>query len=49
MTIDPNIIPLALSHQDRDKVRAAFLRSDFTDERRRLMDDWSRYLLGYKS
>jgi integrase len=47
--VDDLVSEIALSHQDRDKVRAAYLRSDFIDERRRLMDDWSRYLLGYSS
>ena len=47
--VDDLVSEIALSHQDKDKVRAAYLRSDFVDERRRLMDDWARYLLGYSS
>ena len=31
---------IALSHSDRNKVRAAYAREDLLDERRPLMDAW---------
>jgi integrase len=34
----------ALAHQIPEKVRAAYLRSDFLEERTRLMDCWSAYV-----
>jgi integrase len=47
--VDDRVSEKALSHKDKDKVRAAYLRTEFLPQRRKLMDDWSRYLLGYKS
>jgi integrase len=34
----------ALAHKIPDKVRAAYLRTRFLDERRQLMQDWADYL-----
>lgn len=34
----------ALAHKIPNKVRAAYLRTSFLDERRMLMDDWSTYV-----
>jgi integrase len=34
----------ALAHADKDKVRAAYLRTAFLDERRALMQAWADYL-----
>jgi integrase len=34
----------ALAHKILDKVRAAYLRTRFLDERRQLMQDWTNYL-----
>src|SRR5262249_27105035 len=34
----------ALAHKIPDKVRAAYLRTRFLDERRELMQDWARYM-----
>ena len=38
------VIEAALAHVVRDKVEAAYARSDLFERRRRLMDDWSAYL-----
>jgi integrase len=34
----------ALAHKITDKVRAAYLRTRFLDERRQLMQHWARYV-----
>ena len=47
--VDDRVSEVALSHKDKNKVRAAYLRTEFLPQRRRLMDDWGRYLLGYSS
>ena len=38
------VIEAALAHVVRNKVEAAYARSDLFDRRRRLMDDWAAYL-----
>ena len=38
------VIEAALAHVVRNKVEAAFARSDLFERRRVLMDDWARYL-----
>ena len=38
------VIEAALAHVVRDKVEAAYARSDLFERRRRLMDDWAAYL-----
>ena len=40
------VIEAALAHVVRDKVEAAYARSDLFERRRRLMDDWAAYLNG---
>ena len=40
------VIEAALAHVVRNKVEAAYARSDLFERRRRLMDDWSEYLVG---
>ena len=47
--VDDRVSEVALSHKDKNKVRAAYLRTEFLPQRRRLMDDWGRYLQGCKS
>lgn len=37
----PDVIEAALAHAERDETRAAYLRSDFFDERRQLMEWWA--------
>ena len=36
----------ALAHADKDRVRAAYLRTAFLEERRALMQAWADYLQG---
>ena len=38
------VVEAALAHTVRDKVEAAYARSDLFERRRRLMNDWSAYL-----
>ena len=40
----PEVIEAALAHVVRDRVEAAYARSDLFERRRVLMDDWARYL-----
>ena len=37
---------ISLAHMDKDKVRAAYLRSDLFDKRRKLMSDWGKFVTG---
>ena len=36
----------ALTHKVRNPIEAAYRRTDLLERRRRLMDDWVRYLAG---
>ena len=36
----------ALAHKVRNPIEAAYRRTDLLERRRRLMDDWARYLEG---
>ncbi len=38
------VIEAALAHVVRNRVEAAYARSDLFERRRRLMDDWAGYL-----
>lgn len=40
----PDIIEAQLSHKEADKVRAAYNRAQYMNERRQLMQDWADYL-----
>ena len=40
------VIEAALTHVVRNRVEAAYARSDLFERRRRLMDDWAGYLAG---
>ena len=40
------VMEAALSHVVRNKVEAAYARSDLFERRRILMDDWASYLAG---
>ena len=47
MTDHPReVIEAALAHVVRNKVEAAYRRTDLFERRRRLMDDWAAYLAG---
>ena len=38
------IAEAALAHQLEDKVEAAYRRSDFFEKRRRMMEDWAKFI-----
>lgn len=40
----PDVIEAALAHKEEDKVRRAYNKADFADERRRLLAAWAEYL-----
>jgi integrase len=40
----PDVIEACLAHKEADRVKAAYNRAQFTDERRELMEAWSHYL-----
>ena len=40
----PDVIEAALAHAERNKVRAAYNRTDYLDERKSMMQDWADYL-----
>ena len=40
------VVEAALAHVVRNKVEAAYRRTDLFERRRRLMDDWAAYLAG---
>ena len=47
MTDHPReVIEAALAHVVRNKVEAAYRRTDLFERRRRLMNDWAEYLAG---
>lgn len=39
-----DVCEAALAHVNTNRVEAAYLRSDFLDQRRRLMDEWARFV-----
>ncbi len=41
---DPQIIEKALAHEDRNSVRAAYNRAEYTEERRTMMNWWSKLI-----
>lgn len=41
---DSDIIEKALAHEERNKVRAAYHRSEYIEQRRELMQWWADYL-----
>ena len=38
---NPNLIEKALSHEDKNAVRAAYNRAEYMEERRKMMQWWS--------
>lgn len=42
----PDVIERQLAHEEANKVRAAYHRSEYIDERRRMMAHWADYLDG---
>ena len=43
------VVEAALAHMVRNKVEAAYMRSDLFERRRRLMEDWEAYLAGRRA
>jgi hypothetical protein len=41
----PEVIEACLAHREADKVKAAYNRAQFADERRALMTAWGAYLV----
>jgi integrase len=44
----PDVIERQLAHAERNKIRAAYNRAEYLDERRTMMQSWSDYLDGLK-
>ena len=40
----PDVIEACLAHREADRVKAAYNRAQFTEERRALMEAWAGYL-----
>jgi hypothetical protein len=40
----PDVIERQLAHAERNKVRAAYNRAQYMDERKRMMQAWADYL-----
>jgi integrase len=40
----PDVIERQLAHAERNKVRAAYHRSEYLDDRRKMMQAWADYL-----
>lgn len=45
----PDLIERQLAHTERNKVRAAYNRAQYLDERRQMMQSWADYLDGLKA
>ena len=43
---DPDLIEVALAHQDKNMTRAAYNRSDYLERRREMMNWWSETIVG---
>lgn len=41
---DPDVIERQLAHAERNKVRAAYHRAEYLDERRKMMQWWADFL-----
>src|SRR5215213_4440859 len=41
---DPDVVERQLAHQERNKVRAAYHRAEYTSERRVMMQTWADYV-----
>ena len=42
----PDVVETCLAHRERDRIRAAYNRATFTDERRKLLVAWATYCNG---
>lgn len=45
----PDVIERQLAHMERDRIRAAYNRADYLEERRKMMQSWADYLDGLRS
>ena len=45
----PDVIERQLAHIERNKVRAAYHRAEYLDDRRKMMQEWANYLDGLKA
>lgn len=45
----PDVIERQLAHSEQNKVRAAYHRSEYLEERRKMMQSWANYLDGLKT
>ncbi len=43
---DPDVIERQLAHAERNKVRAAYHRAEYLDERRKMMQWWADFVGG---
>ena len=43
------VVEAALAHVVKNKVEAAYRRTDLFERRRRLMDEWAEYLAGRRA
>ena len=43
------VVEAALAHVVKNKVEAAYMRTDLFERRRRLMEDWAAYLAGRRA
>ncbi len=44
----PDVIERQLAHTERNRIRAAYNRAEYLDERRKMMQHWADYLDGLK-
>jgi integrase len=49
MGFRPDVIDRQLAHTERNRVRAAYNRAEYLDDRRRMMQAWADYLDGLKN
>lgn len=45
----PDVIERQLAYTERNRIRAAYNRAEYLDERRRLMQMWADFLDGLKT
>jgi integrase len=45
----PDVIEKQLAHQERDRIRAAYNRADYLEERRKMMQTWADFLDALKA
>ena len=44
MDFDPDIVERRLAHQERNKVRAAYHRTEYLPQRKAMMQEWADYV-----